>query len=102
MSKIAKAYDKVVELLMLKEEYRDSDEALVVRYWWEESKLLVNFDTMTAKDFFLLYKSQKITPADTITRLRRKAQQMNVNLRGATYKNRHEKESEIVSELNSL
>lgn len=101
IKKIHSTKDKVTELLRLSQTYRDSDEKLVVRFWWDE---LAHLDTQEANRktysmvyFFEKYASGQITSADVITRARRKAQQENPDLRGKTWKERRSQQTQVRS-----
>lgn len=95
---------KIVKLLKIYPRYRDNDEALTATYWWLEVKNLTNstektFD-MTIDSFLRLYSEGKLTPADIITRARRKAQEENPELRGEKWKQRHDEEKLVRDEIN--
>ncbi len=103
MGKLIRTYDIVKSLLEEKVQYRDDDELLTVRFWWDEIRAL-NLDpkVLLAKDFLVLVKDRKITPADIITRARRKVSEENIHLRGNKYKERKKKQTEIKAEIREL
>lgn len=83
--KISQVTAKVESLLMQSSQYRNNDDALVVRFWWDE---LPNKE-ISAKDFLIQYKLGNLTSADTITRARRKLQELYPHLRGEVWEKRH-------------
>lgn len=67
---------------------RDDDALLCATIWYAEAKdqgLLTD-----ALAFLMAYSRGKFTPAETITRSRRKAQEIHPELRGRKYKERKE------------
>jgi len=61
---------------------RDSDRFLVAEFWKQELKAL------KTTDLLMMLKAGKLTSYDSITRVRRKVQEENKNLRGKLYKER--------------
>jgi hypothetical protein len=61
---------------------RDSDRLLVAELWKQELKAL------KTNDLLMMLKAGKLTSYDSITRVRRKVQEENKNLRGKLYKER--------------
>jgi hypothetical protein len=103
MSKINTVYDFVFSQLVKAERYRDDDNLLVVSIWWEElAKMGYDGRNLSAYDFMNLYKSQKLTSSDTITRARRKIQEENPDLRGKSYQSRQAKTEDVKQELRLL
>ncbi len=102
-NKLSNIYDTVKTLLIAKQDYRDSDSLLVVRMWYDELKLShINAKDITAIQFMEMYRDEKLTSADTITRARRKVQEENISLRGKSYKERQKKQEEVIQQLKSL
>ena len=100
MSRLKQTYHKVKALLEDKEKYRDNDELLVARFWVDEAKALyLDFNFLPTKEFLILYKDGKFTPADIITRNRRKVTEHYPHLRGKSYKARQKKEQEVREEI---
>ena len=93
MKKIA-IQDKVKTILKVKEHCKDDDRRLTANVWIDE---LVQFGVKReeAMKFCQLYLDLKLTPSDTITRARRKLQEIDPNLRGQSYHARKQKEEEI-------
>lgn len=102
MNKITPVYDRVKHLLEKYLSYRDSDYKLVSNIWWNElfGNVAVNRENckMELFDFLMKYSNADVTPADSITRARRKVQEEYPHLRGETYKQRKLKEAENVKE----
>lgn len=97
--KIKKTKDTVIKLLREQDNYKDNDEALVVRYWWDELPKDLRY-TIRVADFLKMYRDGKLTSADIITRARRKAQEENPELRGTKWKMRHNEEELVREEIN--
>ena len=72
----------VKNLLTKYSSLRDSDRLLVAEFWKQELKAL------KTTDLLMMLKVGKLTSYDTITRVRRKVQEENKNLRGKLYKER--------------
>lgn len=92
--KLQKTKDKVIYLLERRPDLRDDDQRLVVVFNWYEIGS-TKFDLMSAKDFCDMLLNGKITPAQTILRARRKAQEQRPDLRGAAYLKRHSAANEV-------
>jgi hypothetical protein len=88
--------NKVLDLLEKHPHLRDSDEKLVANVWHSE---IMNLPTLTAYDVLELYANGKLTNSDYITRIRRKIQEENPDLRGTLYKERHKKQEVIKHQL---
>lgn len=103
MSRLTKTYDTVIHQLRRDEKYRDNDNLLVVKIWWHELENL-GYDpkNLSAYDFMCLYRDDKLTVADTITRARRKAQENFPELRGKSYEPRQQETEAVKQELKLL
>lgn len=96
-------YEIVVSLLEVGDKYRDDDNKLVVRIWWDELlKRGLIPDQMTASEMLVLYRDGKLSNADSITRARRKAQEERPHLRGASYVARQHKTEDVKAEIREL
>lgn len=103
MSKLKQTYYKVKSLLEYKEKYRDNDELLVAKYWLIEASVMhLDFNFLPTKQFLIMYKDGKFTPADVILRARRKCNENFEHTRGKSYKPRQKKQIEIKEELKTL
>lgn len=88
-NKMIKKVTGAVERLLSEEPVlRDNDSKLVANVWYAligDAKV----KEMSAMDFLKAYSSNLITPADTITRARRKIQEDNPDFRGEKWADRH-------------
>ena len=103
--KIKSTKEKVIKLLESNVNYRNDDEKLVARYWWDELNInkeviQVGIKSLDAIGLLRMYSEGKLTSADIITRARRKAQEENPELRGSKWKKRHEEEKLVRDEIN--
>jgi len=78
----------IKEILAKSELARDDDNALYVHYLYEKG---YNPNSLTVIDMMRLISHGKILSFDSVTRLRREAQQINEDLRGKKYVARQEK-----------
>ena len=99
--RISKTIDKVIYLLNKYPDLRDNDQKLVAYYNWNEIGS-AKFKTLSAKGFLDLLIKGDITPAQTILRARRKAQELNEDLRGNNYKTRHKASDEVRNNINNI
>lgn len=78
-------------------EFRDDDRKLVARFQCDElAEQGINVKKISAYEFFKIYVSGgKITSADIITRARRKAQEDCEELRGKSWKERHNEDDDV-------
>ena len=74
---------------------RDSDDILCVKVWQQDKERL----SLDAVNFFDDFKAGRYTTAESITRSRRKLQELHIELRGEMYEHRHEYEDEIINQL---
>lgn len=84
-------------LLRSKPHLRDDDRRLVANVWHYELK-----HDNSISDFLTAYVMDKITSADTITRIRRKLQELKPDLRGTKWAERHEKEQKVINDLKKI
>lgn len=68
---------------------RDDDALLCATIWWFEAQYQ-NMVELSINQFLFEYSRGTFTPAETITRSRRKVQEMHPELRGNKYKARKE------------
>lgn len=81
--------EQVKDLLEKWPHLRDSDTKLVATIWLDHTP---DARQMSAMDFMRRYAEGSLTPADNITRARRKVQEEHTHLRGNAYALRKEKE----------
>lgn len=100
IKKIRNTKPKVVAILETSEQLRDDDEKLVARFWSNELQAMKKHPThITGLQFLLMYSEGKLTPADIITRARRKIQEDNPALRGIAWNERQGKEKDVRQEI---
>lgn len=100
---ITDTFNKVKHLLEIYPKYRDSDEELVVRFWWDELRAMkLDGRKITAFDFLTFYRECRLTKADIITRARRKICETYPDLIGKSYKPRMEKEGKMKEDLRKI
>lgn len=87
-----KQTDLIVDLLTKHPTMRDDDKRLIVNVWAADMKKQ-GIDPKQYVEFFELFKSDKLTHYDSITRNRRKLQEKHIDLRGEKYKERKKEES---------
>lgn len=93
----------VEQLLRQNPMYRDSDEKLVARVWFIEcERAKKDSKNINTYEFLCMYAECKVTLSDTITRARRKAQELYPELRGKSYVKRRKHSSTIKREIQSL
>jgi hypothetical protein len=90
--------DKVEALLRQYTDLRDSDEMLVAWIWKLETDKL-NYPQLSADKFFQMMAKGMFTSSETITRMRRKAQEEFPELRGKKYHERQAKQEKVKKEL---
>lgn len=86
--------DRVQSLLEKHPRLRDDDNKLVANFWFNE--------VGETKDFLKNYAAGNITPADSITRARRKLQELHPHLRGEKYNERHKEEKKVRKSIVNL
>ena len=99
LKKLEKTMDKVKYLLQNFSHLRDDDNRLVANIWNNELSHLKQNDVI---DFLLLYSQGRITTADTITRARRKIQELHPELRGKNYNKRHVTQKKVRKNIVNL
>jgi len=88
--KVYKLAEKVEILLTKYPTLRDDDKLLVTKLWdIELQRLDINPKTSTVSMFLSLYQQGKLSNAELIGRARRKVQELNPELRGENWIERH-------------
>jgi hypothetical protein len=102
VSKMKSIKEDVRSLLLEHEHYKDNDQKLIAAYYYRHyiKKELPN--VKTAVEFLHDLADGKIPSPDTITRVRRKLQETEEELRGKKYKERHQLETETRNEIHEL
>lgn len=94
--------DDVRELLEKYPEYRDNDNRLVSAYYYVKYGGKEVFDNISAFQFLKDFAEGRFPLPDYITRVRRKLQEQNPNLRGDKWVERHKLEDDTRDEINYL
>lgn len=93
--KILKIADRIKYLLEINEKYRDDDNLLIAKIFWDS---INQSETMSAIQFLTLLRDGMLPHTESITRARRKVQEENIHLRGESYKYKKTIEQENVKE----
>jgi hypothetical protein len=88
--------DKVISLLTADAKYREDDNKLIARIWYQESLLL---NCSTSVDLLTALAKGKLTSPESIRRSRQKVQEEIPRLRGKNYKIRQEEANQLKEEL---
>jgi hypothetical protein len=102
MGELVKIYDRVKELLEQYPFYRDNDNALVCRIWTIELGGDAVIKQMTAFDFMAEYAKDKLTSSESIYRAKRKVMENHEELRGKSYRRRHDLEDGAIDDIIDL
>jgi len=106
MSKSIKSLKQDIYNILSKEwaeKYRDCDYLLAGKIWTKELRAQgIKIEKINAVRFIYLQKEKKISSYDTITRARRKCNEMHSNTIGKSYKNRKDKEKEVKQEIREI
>ena len=77
---------------------RDSDMALICHVWRSE----IDYHSMSGEDVLRAIANEKLTNPESIRRVRQRLTEYHPELRGASWRKRHEKETVIKNELKNL
>jgi hypothetical protein len=102
MLKNIKTMEEVVkDILEEKSQYRDDDNTLVCKVWYNLLKSN-GFDikTKSAYDLMKLYASKELPKASDIERARRKVQEKYPHLRGVNWEKRHDESDNVRQNIN--
>lgn len=91
--------ENVRKLLVKYSRTRDDDMLLVASYYYTYYPKLVKGSAM---DFLKKFSESKLVSSDLITRTRRKLQEHNPELRGTKWAERHQKQTEVKSDLRKI
>jgi hypothetical protein len=89
----------VTTLLTKYPKTKDDDMFLVATYYY---KYYPNLAKRSALEFIKAMAEGRLVSSDLITRTRRKLQEHNPELRGTKWKERHQKQSEVKSDLRKV
>lgn len=92
----------VYQLLSIDRTFSDCDERLVATVWYNCIKSEVN--NMSAMSLLEMYTKGKLPSSESITRCRRKLEELHPELRGKDYLKRHsnKKQREVINEINTI
>ena len=90
----------VTELLENHPHLRDNDRKLVSTIWW--IKIGEPVEYMNAEDILRMYADGVLPDADSITRCRRRLQEVRQDLRGEIWNKRHQLEEPVIEELRAI
>lgn len=94
--------EKVRELLKEFPEYRDDDLRLIAAFYYSNYGKQMTFENMSAMEFLMNFSKGVYLAPDQITRVRRRLQEQDQELRGKKYTERHKLESEIRETIKEL
>lgn len=87
-----KTKNEIIKLLTNDKRLRDSDSKLIARFWSNELEVKgIDVKKITAYDFLCLFATGKLHNTEGLTRMRRKVQEENKELRGERYYERKTK-----------
>lgn len=90
---------RVVDLLTKNPVFRNSDEKLMSEVWYEDMVVLSQETRTHYLTFLRLLGEGKLTPYESITRMRRKAQELHPELRGSNYHSRLDNQESVKDDL---
>lgn len=106
IERIKKIKEKVQQLLTTVPHLRDDDNKLIATIWNQEigkdAEGKSKTRSMSAFDMLHAMSNGQLTPADAITRARRKVQEQNWDLRGKSYRSRKNKQEETRKSIHQL
>jgi hypothetical protein len=92
--------ERIAYYLVKFPEYRDNDEMLVAKFWYDELKRMgKDLRIMTTQDFLITYGKGELTPSDIIIRARRRAQEELPELRGKKWDERHREAKKVRNQI---
>lgn len=93
----------VRRLLTQNPELRDCDKRLVARVWKSQVGSYDKLGQISMLSFLTTYcNTELIASPDSITRARRKVQELHPELRGATYRERHKQASVVRGSIKNV
>ena len=90
--------DKIKTLLIKHPDTRDNEQMLVSLMWTYHIGI-DKVKTMTAWELLTLFSRNKLPNFESIERCRRKIQELNADLRGKKYEERHKLEVEVKEQI---
>jgi hypothetical protein len=103
INQIASIKDNIKLFLTKYESMRDNDNELIAFYWYRVMKTNgIDESKYTSLNFLGDYSKGKYPSAESIRRCRQKIQEQFPQLRGKSYKNRHENEQDFRNQIKSI
>ena len=96
--KMSNILDKVISLLTKHPSLRDSDAGLAATIWNSQ----IDTQKITARELLLKFATGKLQSYESISRCRRKVQEIKPELRGLKWEQRHKKQKEVKDEVKKL
>ena len=96
MKKLFSVIDNIEKMLTKYPSLRDDDEKLMANMW---SLHLGNLEYLNGKDILHMLANHKLPSYESISRCRRKIQEINPNLRGEKWHKRHKRSQKIRKEI---
>jgi hypothetical protein len=102
VNKMKSIKQDIKNLLIQDKRYRDDDALLLCRYYYNRCGGEDAFITMSAINLLNLLANKSLPFPDSITRVRRKLQEQEPELRGDKWEERHALEEETSKEIHNL
>ena len=102
VDKMKKIKQDIKNLLIQDKRYRDDDALLVCRFYYNKCGGEEAFKTMSAINLLNLLAKKSLPFPDSITRVRRKLQEQEPELRGEKWEERHSLEEETSKDIHNL
>lgn len=102
VKKMKSIKNDVRELLIKYPQYKDNDSKLISAFYFLKYGGRKIFENKTAMQFLTDFANKKFPFPDTITRVRRKLQESEPELRGENYKKRHQHDAEVKKTIHKL
>ena len=96
---------KIIFLLKEKEEYRDDDNKLIARIWYDQTINNSGINVtkqITAHDFLIAFREGQYANAESIRRCRQIVQRQNPELQGKSYIPRQKHSKKAKTEIHSV
>jgi|TARA_R100000501_G_C2615168_1_gene108894 hypothetical protein len=97
--KMSNVLDTVIDLLTKFPSLRDSDERLASNIWFRQ---IDNLNTLTARDLMDKFAKGELQSYESISRCRRKVQEIKPELRGLKWEKRHKRQKKVKDEVKEL
>ncbi|MFN7913323.1 MAG: hypothetical protein ACK5QC_15980 [Bacteroidota bacterium] len=101
LENITNAKDLITSWLIRYPELRDNDAKLIANIW-AKSIGQERFDNMSARDLLQMFVNGDLLQVETIRRTRQKIQEHNPFLRGASYRQRQERATEVTKGIKKI